>query len=176
MLRAEDYSENPSGKLESSRQGRSAALIAIVTIALVVLSSPEAKANCQDLLDSDTYRCRVKADDNDRFTDCFRFTSPGVQSEDFDLSIDGFGGAIGCDCKATGTFASPNFGAANSFHCVSAGTAGFGLTFEGAVRGGGRVIIGQAVSEAGTSFFFRCNRAPACALPAATLGAPAASW
>lgn len=177
MSRTAELSGTSSAEQEVSPQGRSAILITMVAaVILIFLPSLEAKANCQDLLDNDTYRCRVKADDDDRFTDCFRFASPGTQSENFDLFPDLFGSVMACDCKATGTFASPNFGAANSFNCVSTSAAPFGLTFEGAVRRAGRVILGQAVNETGISFIFRCARAPSCVVPAATLGAPTASW
>jgi hypothetical protein len=166
-----------SDKMEHPRQSGSPILAAMVAaVLMIVFPSLDVRANCQDLLDSDTYRCRVKSDDEDRFTDCFRFASPGTQSEDFDLFSDVLGGVVACDCKATGTFAAPNFGAANSFHCVTTSAAEFGLTFEGAVRRAGRIIIGQAVNDTGISFIFRCNRATSREVPLSTLGAPAASW
>ena len=172
MSSAVGYSGKPLGELRSCRRGRPASSIALVAaILMAIWPSFEAKANCQDLINSDTYRCRVKDDDGGRFPDCFRFNSPGEQSEDFDLSIDQAGGSVGCDCKTAGTFISPKFGVANSFHC-----AGLDLAFEGAVRMGGRVIVGQAVSELGDSFFFRCTRNPNCALPVSTLGASERPW
>jgi hypothetical protein len=170
------YLAYSSDKTGQAWQRGAPLLLAVTAVLLIILPSMDANANCEDLLDSDIYRCRVKADDGTGFTECFRFESPGTQSEDFDLFPDQLGAALACDCKAKGTFARPDFGAANSFHCVSGSAVGLGVAFEGAVRRGGRTIRGQAVTETGVSFVFRCSRASSCEVPLSTLGAPAATW
>ena len=133
--------------------------------------------NCQDLLDNNVYRCQVKSDFDTAFEDCFRFTSPGVQSQDFDLFTDGLGEVLGCECKAKGSFKNPRFNKSNDFHCVNAreqaeGEAFLNIAFEGQVsaewdRGkkrGKRINNGQAVNEFGDSFVFQCKLDPACSV------------
>src|SRR5882724_7211625 len=73
--------------------------------------------NCQDVLDNNVYRCQVKSDFDTPFEDCFRFTSPGVQSDKFDLFVDGLGIVQGCSCKAGGSFNTPDFDASKEFQC-----------------------------------------------------------
>ena len=151
---------------------------ALTLLAGTILPGSYALANCQDLLgESDLFNCRVKVDDGGRFSDCFRFTNPGAQSENFDLSLDLYPSVLGCDCKAAGTFASPAFGESNSFHCVGSITEGsvppFGLAFDAAIKRQGRRIVGEGVNDTGTSFFFRCSRVPTCEVPATVQRAPA---
>lgn len=145
-------------------------------VLVLMMGTPEAKANCQDLLGSDIYRCRVKSDSVDTFTDCFRFTEQETPSPLFALFSDVYANVLACACKATGTFRAPDFGAANSFHCVSPLDGPYGFAVEGAVRKNGRVILGQAVDDLGSSFMFRCTRDPSCELPLSTQGSPSATW
>jgi hypothetical protein len=133
-------------------------------------------ADCQDLLGNRSYQCRVKDDRADAFDDCFSFTTPGEQSQDFDLFSDLFGDILSCDCKVTGTFRTPSFGAANSFHCVSRSDAAFGLAFDGEIKRRGRRLVGEGVNEFGNSFFFRCDRVRSCELPLSSEEERAPSW
>jgi hypothetical protein len=144
---------------------------ALAPMAIMFWAS-QAAANCEDLLGDRTYSCRVKSE-GEAFSECFRFTSPGDLSANFDLSLDQFPGVLACDCKADGSFANPEFGESNSFHCVSGLTSPFGLAFDGDVKKKGRRIQGDGVNEGGSSFVFRCDRARTCVVP--TLGAPAAA-
>lgn len=144
-------------------------------VLVLMLTTPEAKANCQDLLGDDVYRCRVKSDNADTFTDCFRFVPQETPPPIFGLFSDVYTDALACACQATGSFRVPEFGAANSFHCVSPLDSPFGFAVEGTVRDSGRVILGQAVDDVGSSFMFRCTRARSCELPLSTQGAPS-TW
>jgi hypothetical protein len=89
--------------------------VAVAVLALsatAALPDAPALADCQDLLGNRSYQCRVNDDRADAFDDCFSFTTPGEQSQDFDLFSDLFGDVLSCDCKVTGTFRTPSFGAA----------------------------------------------------------------
>jgi hypothetical protein len=167
-----------------ARSGVQAAtsIAAALAAGIVVLATPAAPAlaNCQDLLNSSVYDCHVKRDDGDRFSDCFRFSSPGELSEDFDLSVDGFPNVLGCDCKAGGDFASPGFGESNAFQCVSViledDVPPFGLAFDGTVRQQGHRIRAEGVNDFGTSFILRCERVASCEVPAAPQSKGATTW
>jgi hypothetical protein len=122
--------------------------------------------NCQDLLDNNVYRCQVKSDFGTAFEDCFRFTSPGLQSQDFDLFIDLLGEILGCECKAEGSLENPQFNESREFHCVNALFSAFlNIAFEGEVAEHGETLKnGQAVNEFGDSFVFRCVQDPECSV------------
>jgi hypothetical protein len=119
--------------------------------------------NCQDVLDNNVYRCQVKSDFDTPFEDCFRFTSPGVQSDKFDLFVDGLGIVQGCSCKAGGSFNTPDFGASKEFQCVTTGIDDFGIAFNGRADGT-QLKKGQAVNEFGDSFLFQCKLDPTCSI------------
>jgi hypothetical protein len=149
---------------------------AVIAFALSIIWASPSQANCQDLLGNRTFECVVKDDDGDQFDDCFTFTTPGEQSEDFDLFSADLSGVLSCDCKATGKFSAPNFGESNSFHCATTSESGLGLAFDSKIKRRGRRLLGEAVSETGTSFMFRCDRARTCELPAPAQRARAPSW
>jgi hypothetical protein len=157
------------------RTYRRAMLLSMAAL-LLLLPASEAAANCEDLIKSRTYSCRIKDDAGDSFSDCFRFTSPGEQSEDFDLSLDLFPGILGCDCQADGSFSDPDFGDTDSFQCVSAVSSPFGLALYGDVKRNGRRITGQGINDTGSSFVFRCDRVRTCEVAAPIAGAPSAGW
>ena len=163
--------------LPKRRASDLAGLPIAILMALAILGpAAPALATCQDLLADNTYRCRVKADDEDNFVDRFSFTTPGELSEDFDLFSLSLDGTLGCDCKSTGTFAAPRFGRANAFHCVTPPDSGLGLAFDGKVNRRGRQLLAEAVNDTGTSFRLRCVRVSACELPATAQGTAAPSW
>jgi hypothetical protein len=114
------------------------------------------------------------------FNECFRFANPGTQSEDFDLALDLYPSVMACDCKTAGKFGAPGFGASNAFHCVSSITQNsvppFGLAFDSAIKRQGRRIVGQGISDFGTSFIFRCDRVRSCEVPLTVQGGAAPSW
>ena len=174
MTRAAERPGNSSAIAE--RRPWSIPAITAAAVLSVAWPSPQAQANCQDLLGSDIYRCRVKADSTATFTDCFRFTAPETPSPLFALFSDVFTDVLACACQAKGTFRAPEFGAAKSFHCVSPLEGPYGLAVAGAVKKKGRVIEGQAVDDVGSSFMFRCTRAQSCSLPLSPQGLPADSW
>jgi hypothetical protein len=148
----------------------------LIVLACMVLPVAPAKAACDDLLSNNTYECRVKGDEGERFSDCFEFTAPGEQSTAFDLFPETYGSVMGCDCKAEGTFGRPDFNASNSFHCVSATDAEFGLAFDGDVRRQGRRIVGEGINDTGSSFVFRCVRVDSCSLPQSAQRSRAPTW
>ena len=122
------------------------------------------KETCQEALNNNVYHCKVKSDIGTAFEDCFRFTSPGVFSEDFDLHIDGFGG-LACECKAEGSLRRPKFEQSDEeFHCVAVPeTNVFNLAFEGKVEeDGDEIEDGQAVNSGGNSFVLECKLDPKC--------------
>ena len=177
MTRAAESPGNSSAIAERVRRCRwSIPAITAAAVLSVASSSPQAQANCQDLLGSDIYRCRVKSDSIATFPDCFRFTAPETPSPLFALFSDVFTDVLACACQAKGTFRAPEFGAAKSFHCVSPLEGPYGLAVAGAVKKKGRVIEGQAVDDVGSSFMFRCTRAQSCSLPLSPQGLPADSW
>jgi hypothetical protein len=172
---AEESQGTTASRFRTHRSRLTGAIIAATL--LVVLPALQAEADCQDRLDNRVYRCSVKSDAGSSFNECFRFTSPGNQSENFDLALDGLDGtAMSCDCQAEGNFSNPEFGEADSFHCVTPPFFNLGLAFEGEVKRRGRRIDGEAVDHTGASFLFRCDRRQDCELPVSTLGAPSASW
>ena len=119
MSRDTESYANQLGKMEERPHRTRSSIVAAVLAAMLMVPSLDVRANCQDLVDDNIYLCRVKNDVDLRFSDCFRFAAPGSQSEDFDLFSDSLDGVLACDCKATGNFASPVFGAANSLHWVT---------------------------------------------------------
>ncbi len=121
--------------------------------------------NCQTVLGNSVYRCQVKSDFDTPFEDCFRFISPGVQSDKFDLFVDGLGIVQGCSCRAGGSFNTPDFGGSKEFQCVTTatGTDDFGIAFNGRADGT-QLKKGQAVNEIGDSFLFECKLDPTCAI------------
>ncbi len=119
--------------------------------------------NCQTVLGNNVYRCQVKSDFDTPFEDCFRFTSPGVQSDKFDLFVDGLGIVQGCSCKAAGSSNTPSFGTSKEFQCVTTGEDDFGIGFDGKADGT-QLKSGQAVNEFGDSFIFQCKLDPTCAI------------
>jgi hypothetical protein len=154
---------------------RVAALLSMAVLPIFVPAS-QAADNCEDLIKSRIYDCRVKDDDGLTFRDCFRFTSPGEVSENFDLSLDLFPppGVLGCDCQGDGDFFDPEFGNTDSFHCVStvfSVLSFMGLALHGDVKRNGRRITGQAIDEIGDSYVFRCDRVRTCDVPVPTAGA-----
>lgn len=156
---------------------RVAALLSMAVLPIFVPAS-QAADNCEDLIKSRPYDCRIKDDDGLTFRDCFRFTSPGEQSENFDLSLDLFPppGVLGCDCQGDGDFFDPEFGNTDSFHCVSTVSSLFGLALHGDVKRNGRRITGQAIDEIGDSYVFRCDRVRTCDVPVSTAGARSPGW
>jgi hypothetical protein len=89
---------------------------------------PSQAEDCQDVLDNNVYSCQVKADFGNEFSDCFRFFSPGTQSDKFDLFVEGLGQIQGCSCKASGSFGTPDFNASKEFECVTSGSGGWVLS------------------------------------------------
>ncbi len=143
------------------------AVALLTSLVTMTASATFAATPCDDLLDNNVYRCHIKADFlPDPFDDCFRFTSPGVQSEDFDLFVDGLGIVQGCDCSATGSFSKPKFGAAKEFHCVATATGGYGIAFRGTASGT-KIKDGRIIDEFGASYVYECERDPECLRPAA---------
>jgi hypothetical protein len=134
------------------------------------------KQTCQEALNNNVYHCKVKSDFGTAFEDCFRVTSPGVCSEDFDLHIDGFGD-LACDCKAEGSFRRPKFEKSDDeFHCVAVPEPNFfNLAFEGEVEEEGKEIEdGQLVNSDGESFVLQCKLDPKCEV--ASTERNAGSW
>jgi hypothetical protein len=128
---------------------------------------------CQDELNNHVYRCQVKADDGAAFESCFRFTSPGLFSTNFDLNINNYGD-LGCECKAEGSFKRPKFETSDEFHCVAVyGTTFFNLAVEGEADDY-EIVDGQAVNDSGRSFVIACKLDRACELPPAvsSVGSP----
>jgi|SRR5262245_8907110 len=119
--------------------------------------------NCQDVLDNNVYSCQVKADFGNEFSDCFRFFSPGTQSDKFDLFVEGLGQVQGCSCKASGSFGTPDFNASKEFECVTSGSGGYGIQFSGKADGT-RLKKGQVSDEFGNSYIFECKLDPNCSL------------
>lgn len=147
----------------------------LLTVAVSSAAADGRKDTCQEALNNNVYHCKVKSDFGTSFEDCFRFTSPGVFSEDFDLHVDGFGD-LACECKAEGSFRRPKFEKSeDEFHCVSvAATSFFSLAFEGSVEDDGDELKDvQAVNDGGNSFVVECKLDPEC-----SVGAPArgGSW
>jgi len=119
--------------------------------------------DCQEVLGNNTYHCRVKSNFGSEFEDCFRFTSPGDQSDNFDLFVDGLGQVQGCSCKASGSFNSPDFNASKEFECVTNGEDGFGIQFEGKADGS-QLKKGQVSDQFGNSYVFVCKLDPKCSV------------
>ena len=145
---------------------RSRCTLAVLTALLLatVAGSGIAQAeNCKDVLNNNVYRCQVRSDFDTLFEDCFRFISPGVQSDEFDLFVAGLGLVQGCSCRAAGSFNTPDFGASKEFQCVTAGIDGFGISFDGKADGT-QLKKGQVVNEFGDSFIFKCKLDPGCSL------------
>ena len=97
------------------REMRTFALTVGMLMALLVAltlgsNMAQAATTCEMVLDNNAYRCQVKPEGGGAFEDCFRFTSPGVQSIHFDLNVDGLGIPLGCNCKAKGNINDPQFG------------------------------------------------------------------
>jgi hypothetical protein len=144
---------------------------ALLALAIVAFVSPRGVAGastCKDYLDNNVYSCHAKSDAGDDFTDCFRFTSPGVASPDFDLAVDTFGGPLACDCQATGSVKTPKFSASKVFECVSPSSIGLGIVFSGKVSST-KIKKGQAVNEFGRSFLYECVVSPTCSAPLASV-------
>jgi hypothetical protein len=137
--------------------------LSTVPFATTAAQTAEAQRNCEDVLNSNVYRCEVKSSFGTQFTDCFRFTSPGFQSQHFDLFPDLLGEVLGCECKARGTFENPQFNESRFWHCASAGGAILGISFEGAA-GQVKLFRTEAVNEFGDSFVFDCELDLACAV------------
>ncbi len=122
--------------------------------------------NCQDVLGNNVYSCDVKSEFGDEFSDCFRFTSPGTQSDKFDLFVDRLGHVQGCSCKAAGSFSTPDFNGSKEFACVTTvEDDDFQISFSGKADGT-RLKKGQVVNEFGDSFLFECQLDPHCAVAA----------
>jgi hypothetical protein len=141
-----------------------ATLAALALRALTGATSAGAAApDCQELLDSNVYRCSVKCECGSDFEDCFRFTSPGAQSSDFDLNVDGIDDTLSCDCRAKGAFKSVKFSESTEFQCVSPALKDAGIAFTGKVANKGEKLKKvQAVNETGNTFFIECVLDPAC--------------
>ncbi len=148
-------------------------LLPLVFLLRLLLSAPTRSSTvqaetCQDLLDNNVHRCQVKGDFFDgAFEECFRFTTPGVRSENFDLALDlGPGVILSCDCQAKGGFKNPRFSAAKEFHCVTDPVNGaIGIQFTGRVGGKGATLRDvQGVNNFGSSFVAACERDPACSI------------
>jgi hypothetical protein len=178
LLAAWSNRDRVRGNLETRRAGIAArmAVAVLAWSAAMALPGAPAQADCRELLGNRSYQCRVKEDTPDSFDDCFSFTTPGEQSEDFDLFSDLLGDVLSCDCKVVGTFRAPEFSEANSFHCVSRSDAELGLAFDSEVKRRGRRLVGEGINEFGDSFFFRCDRVRSCELPPSSQGDGARSW
>ena len=135
----------------------------LLTVAVSSATQDGGKETCQEALNNNVYHCKVKSDFGTPFEDCFRFTSPGILSEDFDLHIDGFGD-LACECKAEGSFSRPKFEKSDEFHCVAVPEPNsFNLAVEGQVEDDGDEIEdGQAVNSFGNSFVLECKLDPKC--------------
>jgi len=146
-------------------------LITIFITGTLGVPNQSIAVNCQDLLNNNVYRCHVKSDFGSEFEDCFRFTSLGIVSEDFDLNIDGLPWeTLACECEAKGSFKKPVFNAGREFHCVNSQFVDpellLNIAFEGdVVKKGKEIKEGEAVNEFGNSFVYECVIDPACELP-----------
>ena len=139
---------------------------AFLALALSAVSGlPSAQAeDCQQVVDNNVYRCHVKSDFGDEFSDCFRFTSPGTQSYKFDLFVDRLGHIQGCSCRASGSFNTPDFNASKEFACVTTvEDEDFQISFSG-IADGTQLKKGQVVNEFGDSFIFECRLKPDCSI------------
>jgi hypothetical protein len=152
-------------------------LALLLTVAGSSATEDGRRETCQEELNNNVYLCQVKSDFGTTFEDCFRFTSPDVASEDFDLLIDGFGD-LACECKAEGSFRRPKFEQSfeqpDEFHCVAVPeTNFFNLAVEGEVEDDGDELEdGQAVNSFGNSFVLKCKRDSTCSVPTARSASP----
>jgi hypothetical protein len=129
----------------------------------IVAAAKKAGKLCSDRLANQVYRCQTRAESGATFEDCFRFSSPGLVSDKFDVVIDGLDGAtLGCTCKAKGTPKKARFNALPAFVCTGDADA---TSFEGTVsRNGKKIVKGFAANPAGGSFVYTCTVDPACAV------------
>jgi hypothetical protein len=142
------------------------ALLLVLLLAAATDARLAYAENCQDLLANNRYRCQVKTELGAEFAACVQFTSPGSLSSKFDMTTDGgpnFGTTLECECKAKGSFANPQFNAANKrFLC---GNQQYGDAAAGTVGGHGQKITnGQYFFNDPTdlSYIFQCTLDPAC--------------
>jgi hypothetical protein len=142
-------------------------------VAILTARGAARAATCADFLASNVYTCHIKSDFGSDFTDCFRFTSPGVVSENFDLAVDGLGQTLGCDCQTGGSVATPKFGNSKGFHCVAQSGDPLGIYFSGKASSN-KIKKGQAVNQGGNSFIYDCVLNPAC--PALSTGSNPPSY
>jgi len=141
----------------------------LLTLAFVVtVVSPSGATTCQDVLGSNVYSCHIKSSFASDFMDCFRFTSPGTLSPEFDLASDGLGASLGCACKVGGSLTNPKFNASKDFNCVTDASGGF--SFSGKASGT-KLKKGQVVSKDGNTFIYECVLSPVCP-PAASTHSP----
>jgi hypothetical protein len=143
-----------------------------LALSIVPFATAVAQRNCEDVLNSNVYRCEVKSSFGTQFPDCLRFTSPGFQSQHFDLFPDELGEVLGCECKARGTFNNPRFNESRSWHCASTGGADLGISFSG-VAGQVRLFRTEAVNEDGESFVLDCELDLACTIEGVSPGSEA---
>ena len=109
-------------------------------------------------------RDRVKNDSGETFPECLRFNSTAPTTGNFDLVVDGLSSnALGCSCKATGSFKKPKFDASKEWVCVTADRVGpNGYTWWGKVASSGKIIKVSAAGSDGQSYVFNCVIDPAC--------------
>ncbi|OPX96684.1 MAG: hypothetical protein A4E59_01024 [Syntrophorhabdus sp. PtaB.Bin027] len=150
---------------------KSFAFVAVLGLALITFTSiGNAQKSCEDLLGDTVYSCEVKSEigDGEPFTECLRFNSTApTTSSNFDLVVDGLESpALGCSCKATGSFKKPKFDASKEWVCVTADQvdpSSPGYTWWGKVTAAGKIIKVNAAGSDGTTFVFNCVIDPACA-------------
>lgn len=139
----------------------SSALFAI-SIILTPISIHAASPSCQDLLANNIYRCHYKEEPDNPFVageDCFRFQTPGTQSEDFDLESNQLG-ILGCDCGPKGPSQNPSFDS-KEFLCVTPASSGYNFTLHGTVSGP-KIKKGHLMDQLGESYAFECELDSAC--------------
>jgi hypothetical protein len=163
--RAQSYSVRREDPMKTSLCTVGSLLILLLAVAVGVAKEDGRKKTCQDELNNNVYHCKVKAEDGDQFEACFRFISPGVFSQNFDLRIDPDALDLACECKAEGSFRRPKFEKSDEFHCVTVSGSEFNLAVEGEVEDhGDEIEDGQAVNNSGASFVMTCKRDSKCAV------------
>lgn len=145
--------------------------VAVVTgLALMTFTGMgNAQSSCEDFLGDTVYSCEVKSEvgDGEPFTDCLRFNSTApTASSNFDLVVDGLSSnALGCSCKATGSFKKPKFDASKEWVCITADqvdTSSPGYTWWGKVTSAGKITKVNAAGSDGATFVLNCVIDPAC--------------
>lgn len=140
-------------------------LVVVLGLMLITFTGTgNAQKNCEDLLGDTVYSCEAKNDTGETFPECLRFNSTAPTTGNFDLVVDGLGSnALGCSCKATGSFKKPKFDASKEWVCVTADRVGpNGYTWWGKVASSGNIIKVSAAGSDGQSYVFNCVIDPAC--------------